>query len=50
MPVVVLVWGTRSVLDVESLAAGRSFRINRRQYVVKGDDGLWRVDVAAVGG
>jgi len=50
VPVVVLVWATRSVLDVESLAAGRSFRIDRRQYVVKGDDGLWRVDVAAVGG
>ena len=50
VPVVVLVWATRRVFHPGNPAAGRSFRIDRRQYVVKGDDGLWRVDVAAVGG
>jgi hypothetical protein len=50
VPVVVLVWATRRVVDPENPGAGRSFRIERRQYVVMGDDGLWRVDVAAVGG
>lgn len=50
VPVVVMVWATRRVFHPGNPAAGRSFRIDRRQYVVKGDDGLWRVDVAAVGG
>jgi hypothetical protein len=50
VPAVVLVWATRRVFDPENPGAGRSFRIERRQYVVMGDDGLWRVDVAAVGG
>lgn len=49
-PVVVLVRATRTVVDPGNPGAARSFRIERRQYVVKGDDGLWRVDVAAVGG
>lgn len=50
VPVVVLVWAIRSVFDPENLGRAGSFRIERRQYVVMGDDGLWRVDVAAVGG
>jgi len=45
--VVVLVSATRTVTDSNGT---RQFRIERRQFVVRGDGGLWRVDTAAVGG
>lgn len=45
--VVVLVSATRTVTDANGT---RQFRIERRQFVVRGDGGLWRVDTAAVGG
>jgi hypothetical protein len=48
--VVVLVAATRTLTDATNRAPIRNFRIERRQYVVRGDDGRWRVDVAAVGG
>ena len=48
--VVVLVSATRTLTDATNSSAARTFRIERRQYVVRGDDGRWRVDVAAVGG
>ena len=47
--VVVAVSATRTVIDAGH-AGARRFRIERRQYVARGGDGLWRVDVAAVGG
>jgi|GEM_PF-6179637 len=47
--VVVAVSATRTVTDAEHTGA-RRFRIERRRDVVRGGDGLWRVDVAAVGG
>ena len=45
--VVVLVSATRTITDANGT---RQFRIERRQFVVRGDGGLWRVDTAAVGG
>jgi hypothetical protein len=52
--VVVLVSATRTITDpdpdAENAGAAERFRIERLQYVVRGDDGVWRVDVAAVGG
>ena len=48
--VVVLVSATRTITGPDNAGATRRFRIERRQYVVRGDDGLWRVDVPAVGG
>ena len=48
--VVVSVSATRTVTDTTKPVAIQRFRIERRQYVVRGADGLWRVDVAAVGG
>ena len=49
--VVVSVSATRTVTDTPKRRCDTErFRIERRQYVVRGDDGLWRVDVAAVGG
>ncbi|MGS0684590.1 hypothetical protein ACVBEQ_05475 [Nakamurella sp. GG22] len=48
--VLVLVSATRTVTDTTKHTAIRRFRIERRQYVLLGVDGSWRVDVAAVGG
>jgi hypothetical protein len=48
--VAVQVSATRTLTDVTKSAPARTFGIERRQYVVRGDDGRWRVDVAAVGG
>jgi hypothetical protein len=54
--VVVLVSATRTITepdadsDAENAEAAAGFRIERLQYVVRGDDGVWRVDLAAVGG
>ena len=48
--VVVLVSATRTITGPDNAGATERFRIERRQYVVRGDDGLWRVDVPAVGG
>ena len=50
--VVVLVSATRTITDsdAENAEATAGFRIERLQYVVRDDDGVWRVDVAAVGG
>jgi hypothetical protein len=48
--VMVLVSATRTITDAETPGAVERFRIERLQYVVRGDDGVWRVDVAAVGG
>ena len=48
--VVVLVSATRTITGPDNTGATGRFRIERRQYVVRGDDGLWRVDVPAVGG
>ncbi len=45
--VVVAVSATRTVTEHEET---RRFLIERRQYVARGGNGLWRVDVAAVGG
>ena len=45
--VVVLVSATRTITDANGT---RQYRIERRQFVVRGDSGLWRVDTAAVGG
>ena len=47
--VVVGVSATRTVTNAEH-AGPRRFRIERRQDVVRGEDGFWRVDVTAVGG
>ena len=47
--VVVAVSAIRTVIDAEH-GGTRRFRIDRRQYVVRGADGFWRVDVAPVGG
>jgi hypothetical protein len=48
--VMVLVSATRIITDAEEPGTAEHFRIERLQYVVRGDDGVWRVDVAAVGG
>ena len=48
--VVVLVSATRTITGPDNDGAADVFRIERRQYVDRGDDGLWRVDVPAVGG
>ena len=47
--VVVAVSASRTVTDAEHVET-RRFLIQRRQYIARGEDGLWRVDVAAVGG
>jgi hypothetical protein len=48
--VVVLVSATRTITGPKNAGTTRHFRIERRQYVVLGDDGAWRADVPAVGG
>ena len=48
--VVVLVAATRTITGPDHAGATGRFRIERRQYVVLGDDGVWRVDVPAVVG
>jgi hypothetical protein len=48
--VVVLVAATRTITGPDNVSTTRRFRIERRRYVVRGVDGLWRVDVPAVGG
>jgi hypothetical protein len=47
---VVLVSANRSIKRADNTGAAESLRIERRQCVVRGGDGLWRVDVPAVGG
>jgi hypothetical protein len=47
---VVLVSATRTISGPDNAGAARRFRIERRQYMLRGGDGLWRVDVPAVGG
>lgn len=47
--VVVAVSATRTVTDAGPVGT-RSFLIELREYVALDEDGLWRVDVAAVGG
>jgi hypothetical protein len=48
--VVVLVSATRIISRPDNTGASERFRVERRQYVLRGDDRLWRVDVPAVGG
>jgi hypothetical protein len=48
--VVVLVSATRTITGPDNAGATRRFPVERRQYVIRGVDGLWRVDVPAVGG
>ncbi len=46
----VLVVATRTLTGPDNTGTTDRFRIERRQYVTLCDDGMWRVDVPAVGG